>query len=73
ALARDGTKFNANTGRALAIEFKARVASGYRPTDENVHNSVQEAFRLVPLLIDSPIAHHPGISSLIQFLEDAEC
>lgn len=48
ALARDGTKFNANTGRAVLVESKARAASGYRPTDENVYNAVQEAFRLVP-------------------------
>jgi hypothetical protein len=36
ALARDGTKFNANTGHAVMLESKARVGSGYRPTDENV-------------------------------------
>jgi hypothetical protein len=48
ALARDGTTFNANTARAVALESKARAASGYRPTDQGVHNAVQEALRLVP-------------------------
>ncbi len=48
ALARDGTTFNANTARAVALESKARAASGYRPSDQSVHNAVQEAFRLVP-------------------------
>lgn len=48
ALARDGTRFSANTGHAVALEAKARAVSGYRPTDSNVRNAVQEAFRLVP-------------------------
>jgi hypothetical protein len=51
ALARDGTRFNANAGRAVALEAKARAVSGYRPTDDNVHNAVQEAFRLVPAAV----------------------
>ena len=51
ALARDGTRFNANTGRAVALEAKARAVSGYRPTDDNVHNAIQEAFHLVPAVV----------------------
>jgi hypothetical protein len=56
ALARDGTKFSANTGQAVVLEAKARAVSGYKPTDENVHNAVQEAFRLVPASITGPAA-----------------
>jgi hypothetical protein len=48
ALARDGTKLNTNTARAVALESNARVASGYRPIDSTVHNAVEEAFSLVP-------------------------
>ncbi|MEO7324754.1 MAG: hypothetical protein ABIW82_07995 [Dokdonella sp.] len=48
SLARDGTKFNANTRRAVALELQARAVSGYAPADENVRNAVQEAFRLLP-------------------------
>lgn len=48
ALARDGTKFSENTRHAVELEIKARAVSGYAPTDENVRNAVQEAFRLLP-------------------------
>lgn len=48
ALARGGTTFSANANRALALEATARASSGYRPVDDKVHHSVQEAFRLVP-------------------------
>jgi len=47
AIAQDGTKFNANTRRAIGLEYQARVASGYEPTDQNVRNAVQEAFSLL--------------------------
>lgn len=56
ALARDGTKFNANTRHAVMLESEARAASGYRPTDENVHNAVQEAFRLIPGAVEDASA-----------------
>ena len=56
ALARNGTRFNTNTGRAVALESKARAASGYQPADENVQNAVQEAFRLVPASIEGAAA-----------------
>ena len=47
ALARDGTKFSENTRHAAELEIKARAVSGYAPTDENVHNAVQEALHLL--------------------------
>jgi hypothetical protein len=56
ALARDGTQFNANTGRAVVLESKARATSGYRPTEDSVHSAVQEAFRLVPLSVKGAAA-----------------
>ena len=56
ALAQDGTKFNANTRRAVGLEYQARVASGYEPADQNVRNTVQEAFRLLPAAADSAAA-----------------
>lgn len=48
ALARAGSKFTPNTGRAVAMEMKARAISGYAPTEENVRGAVQDAFRLIP-------------------------
>jgi hypothetical protein len=48
ALVRDGTRFNDSTGRAVALEARARIVSGYRPIYDNVHHAIQEAFRLVP-------------------------
>ncbi len=47
ALARDGTKFNANSRHAVELEAKARAAGGYQP-DASIRDAVQEAFRLVP-------------------------
>ncbi|GAA6143195.1 hypothetical protein NBRC116584_30130 [Hydrogenophaga sp. 5NK40-0174] len=51
ALARDGTKFKAKTGRAVALEARARAESGYRPIGSDVNNAVQEALRLVPAAV----------------------
>ena len=62
ALARTGTKFNANTRHAVELELKARAASGYTPTDENVRNAVQEVFDLVPSASDSANAQ-PGVQA----------
>jgi hypothetical protein len=56
ALARDGAKFKANTHRAVGLEYQARVASGYKPADQNVRNAVQEAFRLLPAASNSAAA-----------------
>lgn len=56
ALAKNGTKFNANTRRAVELEYQARAASGYEPTAQNVRNAVQEAFRLLPATADSAAA-----------------
>lgn len=56
ALAQNGTKFNANTRRAVGLEYHARVASGYEPGDQNVRNTVQEAFRLLPATTDNAAA-----------------
>jgi hypothetical protein len=60
ALARDGTRFSANTGRAVVLESKARTASGYTPADANVHIAVQEAFRLVPISLKGTAAQPGG-------------
>jgi hypothetical protein len=53
ALARDGAKFSSNARRAVEVEYRAREASGYEPTDPTVRTAVQEAFRLVPLAVDA--------------------
>lgn len=65
ALMRDGNKFNSSTGRAVALESKARVASGYRPADKNVYNAVQEAFRQVPGAIEGSAAQLPDQSQQV--------
>lgn len=62
ALARDGTKFNANTRHAAELELKARAASGYVPADENVRIAVQEAFDLMSSTSDSANAQ-PGVQA----------
>lgn len=59
ALAQDGTKFNANIGRAVGLEYQARVASGYEPADQNVRNAVEDAFRLLPAAAASSAAAQP--------------
>ncbi len=51
ALARDGTKFNANSRHAVELEAKARTASGYQP-NPSTRDAVQEALRLVPMAAD---------------------
>jgi hypothetical protein len=47
ALARDGTKFNDNTRRAVEIERRSRIVSGYEPGTPGVKKAVQEAFHLL--------------------------
>jgi len=47
ALAHSGIRFNSNTDRAVALEFQARTASGYRPEDDRVNDAVREAFDLM--------------------------
>jgi hypothetical protein len=46
ALVRNGYKLNSNAQRAIELECKARVVSGYEPADKTIRSSVQEAFRL---------------------------
>ena len=48
ALSREGTKFKANTLRALGLESQARTKTGYAPADGNVLRAVQEALQLAP-------------------------
>jgi hypothetical protein len=47
ALARDRHEFSANTRRAVALERRARQASGYEPADPNVRTAVHEALHLL--------------------------
>jgi hypothetical protein len=56
ALAREGTKFNANTRHAVELEIKARAASGYVPSNDNVRKAVQDTFRLMPTSSDDSAA-----------------
>ena len=59
ALARDGAQFNSNARRAVELERRARLVSGYQSPNPTVRAAVQEAFRLIPEAADKTGAQ-PG-------------
>jgi len=59
ARARDGAQFNSNARRAVELERRARLVSGYQSPNPTVRAAVQEAFRLIPEAADKTGAQ-PG-------------